>query len=119
MERKEVFAYVKEQYGIDPDYPWGRKPHSDNAVLRHRAGGKWFGLIMDVPKIKLGLNEEGSATVLNVKCDPIARMALLDRSGVQPGYHMNKEHWISVILGGGLSEEEVFKVIDQSYALTH
>lgn len=44
MERREVFEYVKEQYGTAPDYPW----MDWNAVLRHKENNKWYGLIMEV-----------------------------------------------------------------------
>lgn len=35
-----------------------------------------------------------------------------------PAYHMNKRHWISIILDGSMSEEQVFQLIAESYALT-
>ena len=37
---------------------------------------------------------------------------------VVPAYHMNKQHWISVILDGSMTEEEVFRLICDSHALT-
>ena len=34
MEREEIFQYVKEQYGTEPEYLWKKDP--DSAVLRHK-----------------------------------------------------------------------------------
>lgn len=118
MLREDVFKYAKEQYAVEADYPWGYESPSKNAVLRHQKNGKWFGIVMDVPKVKLELEGEGKAVVLNVKCDPITRMAMQDRPGVLTAYHMNKEHWITIVLEGGLSQEEICKLIDLSYSLT-
>ena len=38
--------------------------------------------------------------------------------GILPGYHMNKEHWISVVLDGSVAIEHIHELIQDSYALT-
>src|SRR6266581_2363481 len=54
----------------------------------------------------------------NLKCDPDLALELRDRyEEVQPGYHMNKKHWNTVELEGGIPEVELRKMIDQSYEL--
>ena len=67
MEREEIFQYVKEQYGTEPEYLWKKDP--DSAVLRHK-NGKWYAIIMAVEKKTLGLEEDGKINILDVKCDP-------------------------------------------------
>ena len=52
--REEIFKYVKDKYKIEPDYPFPSAP--SYAVLRHPSSRKWFALIMDIPKRKLGLD---------------------------------------------------------------
>ena len=37
---------------------------------------------------------------------------------MRPGYHMNKQHWITVILDGSMTDEEVLPLIADSWALT-
>ena len=37
---------------------------------------------------------------------------------VVPAYHMNKEHWISVILDGTMTDEEIKPLIEDSFLLT-
>lgn len=114
MTRQEIFTWVKDQYGTDPDYPWA----DDNAVLRHRDNNKWYGLIMTVGRDKLGLMEEGGVEVLNVKCDPELIGSLRTREGFHPAYHMNKEKWITVRLDGSVPGTEIQNLLDLSYRLT-
>ena len=37
---------------------------------------------------------------------------------VVPAYHMNKEHWISVILDGTMADDEIIPLIEDSFLLT-
>ena len=50
MERKDVFSWVKEVYGTEPDYPW----NDWNAVLRHKGNKKWYGVVLEVPEKSWG-----------------------------------------------------------------
>lgn len=116
IEREEIFTYVKEKFYTEPDYPWLKYP--DDAVLRHEAGGKWYGLIMNVPRIKLGLTGKGSAEILDLKCDPVLNSILRGQQGILPAYHMNKEHWITIVLDSPFPKEEIYNLINLSYDLT-
>src|SRR5881392_233519 len=55
---------------------------------------------------------------VNLKCDPDLALELRDRyEQVRPGYHMNKKHWNTVEIEGGIPEAELRKMIDHSYDL--
>ena len=55
---------------------------------------------------------------INLKCNPEEAMVMRDIfESVLPGYHMNKEHWNTVILDGTVPREEIESMIDTSYAL--
>ena len=55
---------------------------------------------------------------LNLKCEPQEAMMLRDIfESVIPGYHMNKQHWNTIILDGSLPRGEIERQIDHSYAL--
>ncbi len=114
MDRQAIFDWVKRRYGSQPDYPW----FDNNAVLRHGDNRKWYGVILEVERKKLGLNGEGFADVINVKADPFLIGSLRMREGFLPAYHMNKERWISILLDGTVPEEEIRDLIDLSYGLT-
>ena len=113
---ESILTYAKEKFDTEPDYPWLKYP--DYAVLRHKNSGKWYGLIMNVPKIKLGLTGKGSAEILDLKCDVELNDFLRGQRGVLPAYHMNKEHWITIVLDSPFPEEEIYNLIDLSYDLT-
>jgi predicted DNA-binding protein (MmcQ/YjbR family) len=54
----------------------------------------------------------------NLKCDPDLALELRDRyEQVRPGYHMNKKHWNTVGIDGGIPASELRKMIDHSYDL--
>ena len=55
---------------------------------------------------------------VNLKCDPDLALELRDRyEQVEPGYHMNKKHWNTVVLDGVIPDREVRNMIDHSYDL--
>ena len=57
-------------------------------------------------------------TTVNLKCDPDQALELRDRyDEVTPGYHMNKKHWNTVGIEGGIPDSELRKMIDHSYDL--
>ena len=54
---------------------------------------------------------------INLKCRPDEAMIMRDIfESVIPGYHMNKDHWNTVILDGGVTQEEIENMIDTSYS---
>jgi predicted DNA-binding protein (MmcQ/YjbR family) len=62
--------------------------------------------------------EQGGHARMNLKCDPEEALVLRDVfDAVQPGYHMNKAHWNTVILDGSIPRGELERMIDRSYAL--
>ena len=55
---------------------------------------------------------------INLKCDPERALALRETyAAVQPGYHMSKKHWNTVVLDGSIPDQEVRELIDHSYEL--
>lgn len=113
MTVEEVVALAREKYGVEPDYPWS----DENIVLRHADNRKWFGLLMKIPAEKLGLKDQGSIEIMNVKCDPIMAASLYETPGFFPAYHMSKTHWITLALDR-VSREEIEQMLDFSFALT-
>ncbi|MGN1157462.1 MAG: MmcQ/YjbR family DNA-binding protein [Agathobacter sp.] len=114
MNREEIFEYVKKQYGTLPEYLWSSSP--DSAVLRHK-NGKWYAVIMNVEKSKLGLVGNGTVEIMDVKCDPEMTGMIIQTYGFLPGYHMNKQHWITILLDGTVGESKILDFLDMSYDL--
>ena len=115
MTKEELDAHVREVYGVEKDYPFSE---DDVYVYRHRTNRKWFGLVMRVPYRKLGLEKDGAADVLNVKCGPLLQGSFLSSPGVFPAWHMNKEHWLSVLLDGTAPARTVEELVAGSHGLT-
>jgi len=111
-----IFEYVEREYGTIPDYPWDSEPNY--AVLRHADNKKWYGLVFNAPSSKLGLGGVGMTDILNIKCDPILSGSLRLEKGFRPGYHMNHESWLTILLDGTVEAERIFPLLDMSYELT-
>lgn len=114
MNRQEFETYILKTYGVEADYPWQDK---SNAVFRHNAGKKWFALVMDIPVSRLGKRSDEIAAVVNLKCAPLLISSFLKDKGIYPAYHMNKAHWISVLLKE-VDSDELKALLDMSYTLT-
>ena len=115
MTRQQVLQYVKEEYGTASEHLWLKYP--DYEVLRHEDGGKWYGIIMDVPESKLGRSGDKVIDVLVLKGKPDDIVHISDMKGFAPAYHMNKKHWFTVVLSE-VEEGVVCGMIDGSYELT-
>jgi len=115
-QQEAVFQYIQETYDISPDYPFS--PEDTAAVLRHPANRKWFGIVMQVSRKRLGLDGEDDVPIMNVKCDPLLMGSLLMSEGFLPGYHMNKRHWLTILLDGTVPIEDIRSLLDMSYDLT-
>ena len=99
MTRDTLFDFARKRWGIEPDRPFADYPEAE--VLRHQDTGKWFAIVMPVKAEKFGLSgQERNAEldIVNLKCQPPLVTLLLEKEGVFPAYHMNKLHWISVLL---------------------
>ncbi len=108
--------YINEAYGVRAEFLWESAPTF--AVYRHEVGRKWFAVIMDIPKSKIGLSEEENVSVVNLKCDPLLIGSILKDNGIHPGYHMNKNYWITVRLDGSVSAQQLKWLLGLSFDLT-
>ena len=96
MNKQEFLSYCLETYGTSPDYPFDED--FETAVLRHADTRKWYALVMRIPRRKFGIPSDEPVDVVNLK-HPTEMLGSFGKSdGVYPAYHMNKLHWISVIL---------------------
>lgn len=123
MERKDtkselrtvICEYALNNYGTQPEYLWMSYP--DYAVLRRADNKKWYAIIMDVPKNKLGLIGEERVDILDIKCSSALREILTEQKGFLPAYHMNRENWITVLLDGSVDRKTVLGLLDESYEM--
>ncbi len=103
MNETEAKDYLASMPGAYLDYPFG----PGTAVYR-AANDKLFALIA-----------EGSEPLrISLKCDPNLAELLRDKyESVLPGYHLNKRHWITVIVTGQLTDDDIRDLARHSFEL--
>ena len=96
MTKQEFLEYCLNKYGTSPDYPFDED--FETTVLRHTDNRKWYAIVMRVSRRKIGLDSDEVIDVVNLKLPTEMFGSFGAVDGVYPAYHMNKLHWISVLL---------------------
>lgn len=92
----QLMDYCSQRFGTVPDAPWPETP--ENFTFKTARRNKWYALFMTIPYKSLGLAKAGKADVLNIKLPPAKILQMVDRQHFYPAYHMNKKHWLTVML---------------------
>lgn len=114
--REEIEKYINDNYDILQEYPWDDSPNF--TTFKHKNNKKWFALIMDISYKKLNIDKDEIIDVINLKNIPEMIGGLRKEKGIYPAYHMNKEHWITVLLDGSVEKQKICDLIDISFDLT-
>ena len=102
MNIEQIREYCLKKKGVIEEFPF------DEETLVFKVMGKIF-LLASLESIPLQIN---------LKCDPEKAIELREEyEAVQPGYHMNKTHWNTIILDGTVPAKKIFEWIDDSYNL--
>ena len=96
MTKQEFFELCSSSYLTLPDYPFDED--FETAVLRHTDNRKWYAIVMRVSRRKFGFESDEVIDVVNLKLPTEMFGSFGAADGVYPAYHMNKLHWISVLL---------------------
>ena len=96
MTKQTFLSYGLSTYGTSPDYPFDDL--FETAVLRHADNKKWYAIVMRVSRRKFGFDSDEIIDVVNLKLPTEMFGSFGADDGVYPAYHMNKLHWISVLL---------------------
>ncbi|SDY64605.1 MmcQ/YjbR family DNA-binding protein [Hymenobacter psychrophilus] len=101
MHIEDFRDYCLLKAGVTEETPFGPE------TLVFKVGGKIF-----------ALTDIDTFASLNLKCDPErARQLREEHDYVLPGYHMNKKHWNTVLIGTGIPERLLRELLDHSYGL--
>ena len=112
--KDDYIAWIKTQFGAEPDFPWPDTP--DYCVFRC-PNEKWFALVMKIKYRQLGLTGDEEVWVVNMKADNSVIPTLIDRKSIFPAWHMNKKHWITVLLTAATDFEKLCGLTQKSYEL--
>ena len=117
---KKYFDFIERQFNCKADFPWAQegaaKRYSDAAVFRC-PNQKWFALVMEISYKNLGLASDEKVFTVNLKADPERVADLVDKKTIFPAYHMNKKHWITVLLTSATDFELLRSLTEQSRVL--
>jgi predicted DNA-binding protein (MmcQ/YjbR family) len=102
MNIEQIREYCLKKKGVTEEFPF------DEETLVFKVMGKIF-ILVSLDSIPLQVN---------LKCDPEKAIEFREEhEAVQPGYHMNKKHWNTVILDGSIPNRKILEWIDHSYDL--
>lgn len=117
-QTQRIVNYFAETYSEPPDHPFTKWPAY--SVLRNPENRKWYGIIMPLRRSALTGDSEADADtdpiveVLNVKVVPETIPSLLQQTGIFPVYHMNRKHWVSIVLNDSVPDAEIIRLLEVS-----
>ena len=96
MTKQSLFEYCHSIHSTPPDYPF--EGDFETAVFRHSGSRKWYAIVMRVSRRKFGFDDDEVIDVVNLKLPTEMFGSFGASDGIYPAYHMNKLHWVSVLL---------------------
>ena len=112
---REILKYVKDKYGDEAEYLWADTP--DCAIVRRQDNRKWYVLLMTILPKRLGLDGSEPIEIVDLRFDVEELPNKIDGKRYFAGYHMNKKHWITILLDGSVPLDEILDYVDKSYSL--
>lgn len=101
MDLEQFMRWCNAKKGVTEEFPFGEE------ILVYKVMGKMF-----------ALTHVDQFESINLKVDPEQGVLLQEEyAAVQPGYHMNKKHWITVNMDGSVPNRLLQQWIDNSYNL--
>lgn len=112
---QKLIKYVSDTYGDNLEFLWDKFP--DNAIWRRADNKKWYGALLTVTKDKLGLPSDEKIEIIDLRAIPENIDSIVDNKTIFRGYHMNKKHWVTIMLDGSVPLTEIQKMLGKSYEL--
>ena len=113
--KDDYIAWIKSKFGVEPDYPWpDDAPYS---FVFRCPNEKWFALVMRIKYRQLGLTGDENVWVVNMKAEQDDIPNLVDRKSIFPAWHMNKKHWITILLTAATDFNKLCELTEKSYEL--
>ena len=116
LQANEIIKYVKEKYNDELEYLWKKFPN--NAIWRNKKNNKWYGALLVVKENKLGIKSDKFVEIIDLRFQKENIHKIIDNNRFYPGYHMNKNNWISIKLDNSVETKKIFELIDNSYNLS-
>lgn len=113
IQTNELIKYIYEKYNDSLEFLWEK--FADNAIVRRKDNAKWYAAFLTVSKQKLGFEDKIPVEIIDLRTENAEN--IVDNKNFFPGYHMNKKHWITIILDGTVSTDIIKTKIDESFLI--
>ncbi len=123
--KKDYFIYpqtnritdlIIKKYNTQPEFPWEK--YDGAGIFRNKTTEKWFALIMNIDKSKIIKNKKGLVEILNIKLSKDHIKEYTEKENFYPAYHMNKIHWLTIILDDSVKDEKILELIEESFGFS-
>jgi predicted DNA-binding protein (MmcQ/YjbR family) len=123
--------FLEDEFACKPDFPWSAPEDSaesqtsfkselyDDYAVYRCPNNKWFALVMNITYKNLGFENDEKVFVVNLKADKERISEIIDRKSIFPAYHMNKKHWITVLLTGVTDFDQLCTLTRRSFELVN
>lgn len=111
---KSFISYLKSHFSVEPDFPW---PDTPEACVLRCPNNKWFALIMKIKYRQIGILSDEEVFVVNLKAEENKIQELINHKSIFPAWHMNKKHWITILLTSVTDFSTLCELTEKSYAL--
>lgn len=115
-QSKLLIKYVTDKYGDNLEFLWEKFPK--DAIIRNKNNNKWYVLLLYIPKNRLGIESDEMIEIIDLRYQKDKTKDIIDNKTIFPGYHMNKNSWITIMLDNSVEIKEIYDLIDNSYNLS-
>lgn len=105
---RRIIEFARKNWGDELEFLWKQFP--DYAVLRRKDTQKWYAVLMRLPRRKLGFDSGETVEIIDLR-----RTRDTNDPRFLPGYHMNKKSWMTIVLDGTVSFDEITGILSASY----
>lgn len=113
-QANRIAELIYDKYTDTPQFLWKNFP--GYAVFTHKEDQRWYALIMDIDRYKLGLGK-GRTEIIDIKADTETIDRLIKRKGYYEAYYMDKKIWLTAVLDDTLRDKEIMKLVDASFEM--
>lgn len=110
----KIIDYVRKKYHDELEFLWD----DENAIWRNKKRKKWYAVLMVLSENKINGNSTDKIEVINLRYQKNLINDLIDNKKFFPGFHMNKNNWITIKLDGSVEIKEIYELLDNSYNIS-
>lgn len=113
--RRQYVNFIEKEFGVIGDNPFS--DDSLDTVVFRTPQKSWFAIIMKIKYKNFGMNSDDELYVVNLKHNPLTISTLINNDTIFNAWHMNKKHWITVVLSARTDFEQLKQFTKESYGL--